>query len=67
MNDRARESKGGNLWVIAFDKETGERIDFVSCPKGQVPAHTMIFEMKGYRVEVFDGDELDKRISQGLR
>lgn len=67
MNDRARESKGGNLWVIAFDKETGERVDFVSCPKGQVSAHTMIFEMKGYRVEVLDGDGLDKRISQGLR
>lgn len=67
MDDKPRESKGSNLWVIAFDKETGERVDFVSCPKGQVPARTMIFEMKGYRVEVLDGDELDERIAQGLK
>lgn len=67
MDDKVRGSKSGNMWVIAFDKETGERIDFVRCPEGQVPARTMIFEMKGYRLEVLDGDELDERIAQGLR
>lgn len=65
MEDESSQTRGCYRWVLAFDKETGERVGVVGCPQGQVAARRMLFEMDGYRVEVLTDDELDAYIAAG--
>lgn len=65
MDGKTDKASEGNLWVLAFDRETGERVDFVCCLKGRVAGRKMFFEMDGYRVEVITGDEVDAYIAAG--
>lgn len=65
IDGKMNQAKGSNLWVLAFDKATGERVDFVCCPKGQVAGREMLFKMDGYRVEVMTDDEPDVYIASG--
>lgn len=48
-----------NIWVIAYDKTTGERAEFVCCPQGNASYHAEVFRMKGYDVKILTSEEVD--------
>lgn len=49
-----------NVWVIGFDKGTGEYVDFCCCPKEDESFYRRLYEGKGYRVETMTKDELEQ-------
>lgn len=53
------------MWVVAFDKNTNERKDFVCCPKNNTKFYEEKFIMDGYDTKVMTNDELDKMIEDG--
>lgn len=67
MDGEINKASGDGLWVLAFDRGTGERVGFVCRPRGQVIGRKMLFEMDGYHVEVMTGEELDAYIASGGR
>lgn len=61
--DKPVKTSSGNLWVLAYDKETDERVGIACCPKGQVAFHKAKFESDGFSVEVLTGEEVDALIA----
>lgn len=53
-----------SLWVIAFDKETGERVNITVCPKNNVPFYEAKYRMEGYEPRIFTNEEIDELIEQ---
>ena len=53
------------VWVLAFDPASGERVKFVCCPKGASYAHKAVLEMEGYEVRVCTQEEVDEMIELG--
>lgn len=48
-----------NVWVVGFDKITGEQVDFCCCPEGNAEFYRTLYEGKGQRVEVMTREELE--------
>ena len=45
-------------WVLAFDKQTDERVGLTVCDKPQAKFHQSKYELDGYRVEIYTPEEL---------
>lgn len=52
------------VWVLAFDPVSDERVRFVCCPEGAAAAHASVFEMEGYTVRVCAQEEIDALIEE---
>ena len=54
------------VWILAFDKVTGERMNFASCPKQNAAFYSTKFEMEGYDVKVMAQEEIDEYVKNGV-
>lgn len=50
------------LWVIAFDKATGERKEFTCCGKNNARFYKEKYLIDGYDVKVMTDEEVDKML-----
>lgn len=50
------------LWVIAFDKATGERVNFTICDKKLVSFYQAKYEIEGYDTKVLTSEQVDDLI-----
>ena len=53
------------LWVIALDKTTGKMAEFTSCPKNNAAFYRKLYLLKGYDVDVYTWDEVEKMRGKG--
>ncbi len=51
-----------SVWVIAFDKATGERVAFTCCKENNSKFYKELYEADGYDVEVLNDDQVDELI-----
>lgn len=47
-------------WVIAFDKQTGKRMEFTVCDINNAEFYKANYELKGYDVKVLTPEESRK-------
>lgn len=47
-------------WVIAFDKNTGRRVEFAMCDLNNVAFYQAKYTLNGYYVKVLTADEVRK-------
>lgn len=50
------------VWVIPFDKETGERVGFVRCGKSSASFHAENYKIDGYDVKIMNDEEIETLI-----
>lgn len=48
-----------NVWVLAYDKQTNERVGFTYCARANANFYERKYQMDGYRTTVFESDEID--------
>lgn len=56
--------ESNNIWVIGFDKETGQYKDFCCCPKQDAKFYKLLYKDKGYRVECMTRAQLGEYLDQ---
>lgn len=59
LNEKDSPTPTQSIWVIGFDKDTGEYVDFCCCPAQDATFYKRLYESKGYRVETMTRDELE--------
>lgn len=47
-------------WVIALDRRTGRRVEFVMCDLNNVAFYQSKYTLDGYNVKVLTADEVEK-------
>lgn len=50
-------------WVIAYDKETGERVHFTTCPKNNALFYREKYLIDGYDARILTDEEVDEIIA----
>ena len=53
---------GNSVWVIAFDKVTGERAAFTCCKESSSEFYKQLYEGDGYAVKVLNDNQVDELI-----
>lgn len=48
-----------NVWVLAYDKTTNERVGFTYCASCNANFYVRKYQMNRYRTAVFETDEVD--------
>lgn len=51
-----------SVWVIGFNKNTGEREKFICCPKNNSKFYEELYLGEGYNVRILTDEEVDKLI-----
>ncbi len=65
MSETEKNFSPDNVWVLAYDRETNERVDFAYCPRAYAMAQSILFEDRDLRVELVEEDEMDRRTAGG--
>lgn len=50
-------------WVLSYDRKTGERVHFTTCPKNKAMFYEELYKMDGYEVRVLTDEEIDGLIA----